>query len=74
MVLIGIQAPLTTALVHTFRHRATKDMGQNVAGIAAGNGLGATTAPLKAQYKGVAYDANLVVVRVDISSPIFFKK
>jgi hypothetical protein len=48
--------------------------GTNVAGIAAGNGLGATTTPLKAQYKGVAYDANLVVVRVDISSPDFLQK
>jgi hypothetical protein len=48
--------------------------GTNVAGIAAGNGLGATTAPLKAQYKGVAYDANLVVVRVDAASPDFLQK
>ncbi len=48
--------------------------GTNVAGIATGNGLGATTAPLKALYKGVAPECNIVVVRIDNASNNFLQK
>jgi hypothetical protein len=72
----GVEWDSTAINAGTCTHLApTSDQGHgtNVAGIAVGNGLGATTPILKAQYRGIASDANIVVVRIDYSSNDFLQ-
>jgi subtilisin family serine protease len=47
--------------------------GSCVAGIAAGNGLSGSSPTLQNIYKGIAFDANIIFVRVDNSSPNFLQ-
>lgn len=54
---------------------ATSDQshGSCVAGIAAGNGLSGSTPALQDMYRGIAFDANIIFVRINNSSPNFLQ-